>query len=439
MTTPSTKRGCRARGFTLIEMMVALVVGMVVVLSVVAVQKAFENQRRTATSGTDLDNAGANAMSELDGLLRSAGSGFTQAYTQTFGCQIYASKGGASLLPTPVLGEPFSNVLGAAGVPLSLGGAVRMAPVVILPGNTDATQLNQGNGTSDVLMIMSGGGSAANLQTTFTAVPTATGLTLTGTAAFAANDIVLVMDTTQPTGPANCLIEQVAAGFTGGAGVTALPLSGTFYSDGTVPPTAFSIEGAAVSLGNPAGNPPSFQVVGVASGNQLEAYDLLNIQSTTAVPIADNVMELHAVYLTQSAGGNGYVGVSPTTVGYRPGDLMAGTLAASTNLNNIKAVRIGLILKSPLLEQMINVGGIYQHVAPPSVTLFSDLSDGSGNPLAYTRVINSAAPKCNVPGAASANKHESNMTGGTPLATCEADYRYRTVELTIPLRNPLLY
>jgi len=404
----------RAGGFTLIEMMIAMLVGMAVVLSVVVVQKAFEAQRRTGTSGNDLDNAGAYVMSQLDAMLRSAGSGFTQSYTQTYGCQLNVASGGTTLVPSASISAaaPFANFMA------DIGGTLRMAPVLIDEGGTPQTQLDGSTGSSDVLMVMGGAGYAANLQTPFeSAAPTATTLTMQNTAAFNANDLILMMDAVNPNGPAPCSIQQVSSTFTGGAGVTALPLGGTYYSTSPYSPGSFSIEGAAVGIGNPAkGNFPTFQLLGVGSGNQLYSYDLLDLQGTPQIALGDTVMELHARYLTVVSTGNGYVGVDPSG-NFLASTLMNGSSTASSNLNSIKAVRVGLILKSPLLEKLVNGN----HVAPSQLQLFSTLSDANGNPMTYTRTLSNTG--CST----------------VPQTSCELDYRYRTVEMTIPLRNPLLY
>jgi type IV pilus assembly protein PilW len=417
-------------GFTLVELMVAILVGVAVLLSVVAVQKAFEGQRRTSTSSNDIDNAGAYVMSQLDGMLRSAGSGFTQAYSQTYGCQLNAALSGTTLVPPPLgaFPDPFTNVIGNAG----LGASVRMAPVLIMPGATPVADLDGGVGSSDVLMIMSGAGYAANLQTAFTAKPTANGLTTESTAAFNPSDLVLLMDAATPTGPAPCALEQVAAGFAGGAGVTAVPLGGNYYSTAPLSPASMTINGAAVAIGNTAkGNFPTFDLIGVGPNRQLYAYDLLNFQGTQLLPIGDSVMELHALYLIPSGNANGYIGVDPAkavTPGYQPLNLMAGTTAAATNLNNIKAVRIGLILKSPLLERPTgtDVNGNVVHVAPAALTLFSSINDANNAAMTYTRNL-------------SQNNCAIGKVAPVPAVGCELDYRYRTIELTIPLRNPLLY
>jgi type IV pilus assembly protein PilW len=433
-----------AAGFTLIEMMVALVVGLVVIGSVVAVQKAFEGQRRTSTSSNDLDNAGAYVLSQIDGMVRSAGSGFSQKYAQTYGCELYATSGGTTLLPAAAaFPAPFENVLGSAGISNSLGGILRMAPVLILPHNTTSTLLNGTNSYSDVLMVMGGTGSAANLPTPFAGDPTSTTLAIQNAAGFNPSDLVLIADTPQSGGMAPCLIDQLASGTisttetfnSSGSSSVTVNLGGTMYATPLMGAHSFGIDATAVSMGNINGNYPTFRLVGVGANNQLMSYDLLNLTGSSALPIGDSVIEMHALYLVNSAGGSGYVGVDPfVTAAYNPANLMAGTAAAAGVLKQITGIRIGLILKSPLLERLIVSGGSWTHVAPATLTLFNDpnLVDAGGNPLTLTRTLD-AAGVC-----AASTSSTTNPGGNAPSASCERDYRYRTVELTIPLRNNML-
>jgi type IV pilus assembly protein PilW len=78
--------------------------------------------------------------------------------------------------------------------------------------------------------------------------------------------------------------------------------------------------------------------------------------------------------------------------------LAAGDATAAQRLRRIKAVRVGLILRSRLAEKQV--------VAPGSLTLFGDL----GTSLAYTRSFDAD----------------------------EQHYRYRAIEATVPVRNNLL-
>jgi type IV pilus assembly protein PilW len=420
----------RAAGFTLIEMMISLVIGTVIMLAVVSVQKAFESQRRTGVGGNDLDNAGAYAVAQIDSLVRSAGSGFAQGYAQTYGCKLYASKSGTTVLPAPgVFPSPFDNALGAAGDTTTLGGTVRVAPVVILSGNTAAANLNGGNGSSDVIMVMGGAGAEANVATPFLGAATSTTIPVQSSSGFAANDLLMLFDTTQATGPAPCQVNQVSS-ITAGTNSATLNLGGTSLADPTNP-WAYSVDTSAVTIGNTGANYPTFQLIGVGANNQLNVYDLLKLQNTAPIQIADSVMEVHALYLIGSGAAPGYAGVAPTGATYGATALMSGSTAATTTLTSIKAIRIGLILKSPVMEKMWQNSSTWTHVAPPTLTLFSDVPDttGTAGNLTYTRTLDPNGV---------CSPTSTSMSGNAPLPNCERDYRYRTLEITVPLRNNML-
>ncbi|MCU0775228.1 MAG: prepilin-type N-terminal cleavage/methylation domain-containing protein, partial [Ideonella sp.] len=89
----------RSRGLTLIELLVALAIGLILTLAIVAVLNRGEGLRRTTTTLNDV-NQSANTIAYLmDRTLRSAGSGYAQRWRETFGCQIFASRDGTQILP----------------------------------------------------------------------------------------------------------------------------------------------------------------------------------------------------------------------------------------------------------------------------------------------------------------------------------------------------
>ena len=91
--------------------------------------------------------------------------------------------------------------------------------------------------------------------------------------------------------------------------------------------------------------------------------------------------------------------VSPSATGYTATTLLDGSAASAIKLGRIKALRVGLILRT-------NITADQAGNSAASVTLFSDL----GTSLTYTR----------------------------SLGTAERAYRYRTAEATIPLRNTMM-
>ena len=90
-------------GFSLIELMVAMVIGLVVTLAISSVLIRSEGSKRSSTSVNDLNQTGAYAAFVLDRAVRSAGSGFSQRWGEVYGCQLDVSQGAG---PTRVLPMP---------------------------------------------------------------------------------------------------------------------------------------------------------------------------------------------------------------------------------------------------------------------------------------------------------------------------------------------
>jgi type IV pilus assembly protein PilW len=429
----------RQRGVTLMELMVALLIGMVLSLAMTVVLTTAEGRKRTLTSANDINQAGNYAAYLLDQWVRSAGSGFTQAAGYNYGCKLYANQASQSntqILPSysgSALPAPFARVTEAADSTL---GVFRLAPVVILP---DATTPSVSGKTSDVLVVMGGAAGQGEIPTEFSGFATAAQLNLVNTAGFSNNDLVLVAgvepDATT-SGIANCLLDQVSAtafSSTDGRGgtATAMPLAGDYHVAGTQL-AALSNNSAAMALGNVAlGRPPQFQVIGVGDNNTLYTYDLLNTAAASTRTVqarADGVFEMHALYgidvncdgKISSSEWFKPVTTATTTNPYTLAALMAGTVqevqsrpaTASTRLSTcsslttandylqkILAIRIGLILRTSLPEKDTAT-------TASSLTLFSDL----GTSQKYTRTLTDA----------------------------EKLYRYRTVEATVPARNPMM-
>ena len=140
-------------------------------------------------------------------------------------------------------------------------------------------------------------------------------------------------------------------------------------------------------------------VVGVGDNNTLFSYDLLQIGTTPLQARAEGVFEMLALYGVDSDN-DGKVDAwqSPSSARYGVAALSAGNAAAAGLLRSIKAIRVGLLMRSLVAERDI--------VSDASLSLFSDLGDDT---LTFTRTLTDA----------------------------EQHYRYRAVEATIPLRNAL--
>ncbi|HEU4460942.1 MAG TPA: PilW family protein [Methylibium sp.] len=397
-TVFEASRRAAARGFSLIELMVSVTIGLVVTLAVFGVLAASEARKRNATSLNDINQSGVYATYILDRAIRSAGTGFAQAWPQIGGCRVNATLrdagGGVDIGAWPRAGAlpaPF------AGVPQTL----RLAPVIAFRNASAAG--------SDVIQVMntSGGFGEAppeigpgSLTSLRVVLPNSIGIR--------ANDLLLV------AGSGECQLTQVAAAKplcagdpTAAPGTACAPVvefAGRYHNaSGTGFASVSAGRGFAVPLGNATTNPPQLMLYGVGANSTLFSYDTLLIDGNDAAqPVAENVRALYAAYATDPGVLDGtIVWQAPTATGAWSGaSLSNGSAASNTLLREIVAVRIGVVMRSSLVER--------EDVAPASLTLFSDLPAGVQRTLDLT-------------GAGESRRQ-----------------RHRVVEVTVPLRNFLL-
>jgi len=399
-------RCTRERGMTMIELLVAMAIGVVVVLSVSKLLVVSENQKRTTTSTNDADQTGAYTIYALDRALRGAGSGIAQSSFSSdqgvLGCRLNA---GTFLPHTAAFPAPFAaNFLG--GAPSTL----RVAPVLIGAAQSD-------DGKSDVLVVMSGSGSAGGLSRPVYGSGSATSIVLESTVGFSQYDVVLLSQ----SGTTDCLLEEVAAVPTSGASLTLVNNAATYpyYTTGsttTLATLAGNTQSAVTPLGNAAPptapNPASpnnlqFMLFGVGSNETLYSYDLLQYQKwvqgagiDTSQAIADQVIQMNAIYGVATTVNPSVFSAwaGPGDTGYDINTVM--TTPATQKL--IISVRAAIVVRGEYYDKNL--------VSPASLTLFSGLTNAAGGSLAKT--INITA----------ANQH----------------YRYRVFEFTVPLRNMIL-
>jgi type IV pilus assembly protein PilW len=84
------------RGFSLVELMVAMVIGLLTTLCITQVLLASEGQRRTTTTGADAQVNGALAIDAIQRDIQMAGYGFSSS-TSILGCAISAKYNGAQI------------------------------------------------------------------------------------------------------------------------------------------------------------------------------------------------------------------------------------------------------------------------------------------------------------------------------------------------------
>ncbi|SEL27094.1 type IV pilus assembly protein PilW [Roseateles sp. YR242] len=353
---PFTPRTTPARGFSLIELMVSIVIALGMIVAMGLVMGKFETAKREGASSSDMSSTAAYLSYDLDRQVRNAGSGFSTAYAEVFGCELTASRDGAQILPSlQAFPAPF------ASVPTTL----RMVPLMVFPA------VGPNTAKSDVIQLMSGTAGVGEVATQIrvNSVQTNT-LRLTAATGLLANDLLLVSESSRP-----CMLEQVSSAYT--ANNQQVDLAGTFYASvingQALNDRSTGAYAHAMSMGNASnGNRPKFLLLGVNASNQLVRYDLLRFGNAgtsldQGIPVAEGVMDMKVRYgVDTSATADGIVDawVTPDDTSYNVGTLNAATSQAL--LMRVLAVKIDLVLRSDTIEKTT--------VAPASLTLFSGLA-----------------------------------------------------------------
>jgi type IV pilus assembly protein PilW len=371
----------RHAGFTLVELLVAVSIGMAMVLAITLMLIRSEAGRRAITSINDVSSGGAYLSFVMDRSIRSAGSGYAQAWNTAAGCQLAVARSGTQVLPrAAAFPAPFA----------ALPQTQRLMPLVVYAG--------AGANGSDVLAIYTG--SSGLGESPLKVLPgsaTGTGVRVPATIGLRGGDLGLVV---QDDG--TCLMQEVAVGFVGAADQQ-LNFSGTYAatSVGAVKlETAGALhQGLFTPLGNVTGNRPNFSYIGISANNTLVSYDVLQLDGTdTPTPIADGVADMR-VLLGVDSDDDGRVDawVSPAAAPWNAATLNGGNATALQSANRILSVRVGLLLSNSSPER--------GDVSSTDVSLFADLGT-----LKYTRTLSAADRKL----------------------------RWRSLDFTVPLRNVIL-
>lgn len=391
---------------TLVELMVAMLIGLGTTLAVTSLLIAGENHKRVTTSTNDAEQTGAYVFHALDGVLRGAGSSFAQSGYGTdrgvLGCLLNAAGNSVGILPrTTAFPAPFATAFLAGAT-----NTLRVAPLLIAQGQSD---VGAAGVRSDVLVVMGGSGAAGGVSRQVTGTGSSTTVTLDSGVGFNSSDLLLVSQ----SGVTDCLLEEV--GTVTQPAPSTLPLGNTTYftSAGTttnLTTLAGSTSTYVTPLGNALANNLQFMLFGVGANRTLYSYDLLqnlrlvqNSGGDVAQPIADGVDQMYALYGIDTTGnGQQNTWVSPSGATYGIANVTPATM------KTIVSVRIALVLRGEYYDKNNGVA-----VTPSTLTLFSGLTTSAGTALpALTKVIN--------------------------LQPADQQYRYRVFEFTVPLRNMIL-
>jgi type IV pilus assembly protein PilW len=287
-----------ARGFSLIELMVAMAIGLFGVIVMMQVYVSSESSKRNTTSGADAMNEGIMAVYALQRDVRMGGFGIADA--RLMGC----------------------DVLLRTGVTLNA-----MAPVTINHASIPA-----GDANTDTLLVV-----YATTSTTTQGDEVIAATEVQTPSMFAVNDwVIQAPDKAANSACSNTLVlDQVAT-------VTATPSTLTLTSG-----TPLVVDNTLFNLG-PGLLPPKIIAYAIRGGNLTQCdYNTQNCgaagsagDATVWVPVASNIVSLRAQYGRDTSAAGSMLGVADTY------DQTMPTPAIACSWARVPAVRLALVARS---------------------------------------------------------------------------------------------
>jgi len=372
-----------SRGFSIIEILVGVAIGMVGLLAMFQMLTLWEARTKTSSSGGDAQVTGNLAMFNLERDLKLAGVGFNVATSPIMGCMVTARD--------EVNSRDFT---------------FRLAPVEITQGASNAP---------DRITVLYGNSSFVVDKKNFTISTASTKRTQSRNGMQAGDLVVVTGNDTGAVASANChLIEinknNAADNLTIGHDTTNYT---SFYAPGTVTTPRFNpAAGTGVTYSSGIlynlGPTPQRNVWSIANGRVLGWFE--DIRSSAVTEVTDGVVNLQAEYGVDSNNDNEITDGSGGT----PDEWVT---AAPNDWTKVRAVRLALLVRSNQYERTMvttaaptwtaSVPGAHATAHPESAFVMTDL--------------NGTARQAASPDSTDPNDWRH--------------YRYRVFEKVIPLRN----
>lgn len=363
------------RGFSLVEVMVGLAIGMATVVIMMQMLMNSDAMKRNASGGTDAQMTGTLALYTLERDVRASGYGVSAF--NILGCNL-----------------SYSTSLDGATV------TVPLAPTTI---NPSTALVPAGDANTDRLLVVYGSGGGSSEGDPLVSVSTPGTYQVTTGSAFTVDDIVVAQASVRPS-PCTLTTDRVRA-----------------ISTSTVTVTP-GVGGLAVgSIIYNLGGTPVVHAYAVRNGNltmcDYRAYDCGKasyanpLDNNVWVPISGNIVALRAQYGRDAATGSmtGVVSTYDQTTPGSSADLSGNSVFCGWA--RTLSMRIGLVARS----------GSYDKSAPTSTT---PTWSGSTVISAPTTPSNPTAVTFDL---------SNTATGSDEWKK----FRYKTLETTIPLRNAI--
>jgi type IV pilus assembly protein PilW len=384
-----------SRGFSMVELMVAMVISLIGVIIIFQVFETSEGVRRTATSGGDAQQNGAVALYFMERDLRNAGMGIND--TIYAGCNMIGSDSARTTPNFPPLGNPMI-----------------LAPAFVTAGANAQTP--------DQFAVFYGSQNQIGNSTTLVAnmiLPTSP-LTVQSRFAFRPGDLLLLLE---PGSGKNCVFMEVTS-------LPAIPSNQVNHDPGAYgasftarfnPAAGMGVTyGGAntgsvtrvFNLGNlhddvnfPASQNvtlPVYNLYSVAANNTLTVSNAFVIAGGVPVvnSVADNIVHMRADY-----------GVDDGSVGLANDGILDRYISTAPNWSQVIAVRVAVVARSALAEKPAGGGATCN-----TTTVYPTWSGG---------------PPVGPPATGTMTNRGFDLSSD-PNWQC---YRYRVFETTVPLRN----
>ncbi len=311
-------------GFSIIEILVGLAIGLASMLVIYQLYGVSEKQRRTVSSVSDAQTTGALALFSIDRDIRSAGLGFAAMEPRHLGCSVQAHHNGRAftfpLVPVRITASGGSTqlwVLTGSSANMVTGSRYEASA----NGVFSMEKSNAGLHAGDVAVGTSDGNGQECLLMEITAGDRSTVATETGSAAYPSNRV------SQGTGSYTNFYTgtAVAPRFNGGSRRNMLDGGTTSLG-----------EGALYNLGRE----PQLHVWSL-DGNALVYYNRLNETSESSVAVANDVLSFQAEY-GYDVNGDGQIDGN---------DQWTATFSDGWTWDRVLAVRVAVLVRSSQYER----------------------------------------------------------------------------------------
>jgi type IV pilus assembly protein PilW len=366
------------RGFSLIEAMVALAIGMATVVIMLQMLSNADAAKRTTGSGNDAQMNGALALFSLTRDVQASGYGINAF--KLLGCDLtYTTSGDTTSVTIP------------------------LAPITITPP-TSQGPVPAGDANTDTLLVVYGNGTGSAEGDPLVSNATSGSYPVSTTSSFQAGDTVIAQASVRPT---TCNLKTDK--------VTSVPTAGTSIS---VSPGVSGLASGSIIYN--LGSAPVVRAYAVRNGNltvcDFTVYNCGNSSYTSKanvwVPIANNIVALRAQYgrddtdLASAMKGvvSSYNQITPASTADKSG------LSPFCSWARTLSVRMAVVARSSAVDKAMPTA------AAPTWAGSTVTTTSPSNPTAVT--FNLTNP--------------SNSADDT-----WKKYRYKTLETTVPLRNAI--